>query len=54
MAWRAATFADVVILGGDVALYEALEPLAGKDALICLVGGQGYRGAARGRGPAAL
>ncbi|MGI6376818.1 MAG: alcohol dehydrogenase catalytic domain-containing protein [Anaerolineae bacterium] len=41
------TFADVVILGGDVALYEALEPLAGKDALICLVGGQGYRGAAR-------
>lgn len=36
------TFDDVVILGGDAALYEALEPLAGKDALVCLVGGQGY------------
>ncbi len=40
-------FSDVVILGGDVATYEALEPLAGKDALLCLVGAQGYSGTAR-------
>jgi len=41
------TFDDVVILGGDAPLYEALESLAGKDALICLVGGRGYQSTAR-------
>lgn len=41
------TFGDVVILGGDVPLFETLEPLAGKDALLCLVGGEGYDGPAK-------
>ena len=40
-------FDDVVLLGTDIALYEAVEPLARRDAVLNLVGAQGLSGAAQ-------
>lgn len=38
---------DIVLLGADVALYEALQPLAAKGCVISLVGGQALGGVAQ-------
>jgi threonine dehydrogenase-like Zn-dependent dehydrogenase len=40
-------FDDVVLLGADVTLYERLEPLARRGALLNIVGGQAIEGLAR-------
>jgi len=40
-------FDDVVLLGADAALYEMLEPLAGKGGVLNLVGAEGLQGAAQ-------